>query len=354
LQQPAPAAEIVVGVDTHKHTHTAVALNALGARLGTMTVPASRDGYGRLEAWASSFGAVRTFGVECTGSYGAGLARALRTSGHHVLEVNRPDRGTRRRHGKDDTLDAEAAARSVLGGRATAVPKSGTSSVEMIRHLKIARDAAVKARSQAMLTLKAIIVSAPAELREQLEGVRGKMTLVRHVAALRPGSITSTTASAKAALKAIARRWLALSEEIEGHDRELDALVSTAAPSLIAAPGFATAIAADMLLLVGDNPERIRSEGALAKLCGACPLPASSGRTNRHRLNRGGNRQANAALHRVIVTRMRFHRPTIDYVTRRTGEGRTKAEIMRCLKRYVAREVFRHLCMPRPATPASS
>jgi transposase len=354
LQQPTPAAEIVVGVDTHKLTHTAVALDALGARMGSMTIPASREGYGRLKAWGRSFGTVRAFGVECTGSYGAGLSRALAAAGHRVLEVNRIDRGTRRRHGKDDALDAEAAARAVLSGRATAVPKSGTNSVEMIRHLKIARDAAVKARSQAMLTLKAIIVSAPAELREQLEDVRGKRALVRHLAALRPGPILSTAASAKAALKAIARRWLALSEEIDGHDRELDTLVSAAAPDLIAAPGIATAIAADMLLLVGDNPERIRSESAFAKLCGACPLPASSGRTNRHRLNRGGNRQANAALHRVVVTRMRCHQPTIDYVGRRTGEGRTKAEIMRCLKRYVAREVFRHLCMPKPASPESA
>jgi len=340
LQQTTPADEVIVGVDTHKHTHTAVALNALGARLGAMTAPVSRGGYLRIETWARAFGPVRAFGIEGTGSYGAGLSRALREAGHRVLEVNRPDRSARRRRGKDDPLDAEAAARAVLGGQATAEPKSGTSSVEMIRHLKIARDAAVKAKTQAMLTLKAIIVSAPAELPEQLEGVRGRLALVRHLTKMRPGPMVSTTASAKAALKAIAGRWLALDEEIEAHDRELGALVSASAPDLMAARGIATATAAEMLLLVGDNPERIRSEGAFAKLCGACPMPASSGRTNRHRLNRGGNRQANAALHRVVVTRRRLHQPTIDYVGRRTGEGKTKAEIMRCLKRYVAREIF--------------
>ena len=346
MQQTTPAAEIIVGVDTHKHTHTAVALNAFGARLGTMVAPASRKGYRQIETWARAFGQVRAFGVEGTGSYGAGLSRALQKAGHRVLEVNRPDRSARRRHGKDDPLDAEAAARAVLGGQATAEPKSGTSTVEMIRHLTLARDAAVKARTQAMLTLKSIIVSAPGELREQLEVIRGKLTLVRHLAALRPGPITSTTASAKVALKAIARRWLALKEEIDGHDSALDALVSTSAPDLIAAPGIATATAAEMLLLAGDNPERIRSEGAFAKLCGACPIPASSGRTNRHRLNRGGNRQANAALHRIVVTRMRLHQPTIDYVARRTKDGKTKKEIMRCLKRYVAREVFSLVCRP--------
>jgi transposase len=204
-----------------------------------------------------------------------------------------------------------------------------------------------------MLTLKAIIVSAPAALREQLEGLRGKLTFVRHLAALRPGPVTSTTASAKAGLRAIARRWLSLNEEIEGHDRELDALASASAPDLVAAPGMATGTAAEMLLLVGDNPERIRSEAAFAKLCGACPVPASSGRTNRHRLNRGGNRQANAALHRVVVTRMRIHQPTIDYVRRRIGEGKAKAEIMRCLKRYVAREIFGFLCRSSPAPSAT-
>lgn len=347
MQQPERAAEVIIGVDTHKDTHTAVALNALGARLGTTTIPVSREGYRQIEAWACSFGSVRAFGIECTGSYGAGLSRALQASGHRVLDINRADRSARRRHGKDDPLDAEAAARAVLSGQATTLAKSGTSSVEMIRHLKLARDSAVKARAQAMQMLKGLIVSAPAELREQLEGIRGKVTLVRHLAALRPGPMTSTTASAKVGLRALARRWLSLSKEIEGHDRDLDALAAAHTPELITAPGIATGTAAEMLILVGDNPERIRSEAAFAKMCGACPVPASSGKTSRHRLNRGGNRQANAALHRVIVTRMRCHQPTIDYVRRRTAEGKTKAEIMRCLKRYVAREVFTHLCKPR-------
>lgn len=348
LQVP-PSTDIVVGIDTHKHIHAAVALSALGARLGATTVPASRAGYRRIAAWARSLGTVMAFGVEGTGSYGAGLARALREAGHRVLEVNRPDRSARRRNGKDDMLDAETAARAVLAGQAAGEPKSGTSSVEMIRHLKIARDAAVKARTQAMLTIKSIIVGAPADLREQLERVRGRVTLVRHLAALRPGPITSTTASAKAALRATARRWLALHQEIGERDRELDTLVSATAPQLTAAPGIANATAAELLLLAGDNPERIHSEGAFAKLCGACPIPASSGRTNRHRLNRGGNRQANAALHRIVVTRMRVHRPTIDYTARRKSEGKTTPEIMRCLKRYVAREVFALICRRRPA-----
>jgi transposase len=334
--------EIIVGVDTHKHTHAAVAINTLGARLGTMTIPVSRTGYRDLEAWARSF--VRAFGIEGTGSYGAGLSRSLQADGHQVLEVNH--RQLRHQYGKSDPLDAESAARAVLSGQA--LPKSSTSAVEMIRHLKIARDTAVKGRSQAMLTVKAIIVTAPAGLREQLDGITGKMALIRRLAALRPGKLTSTTASAKASLRAIARRWLALDTEIK--DRHLEELTQECAPTMLEAHGIAAGTAAEMLLLVGDNPERIRSEAAFAKLCGACPIPASSGKTSRHRLNRGGNRQANAALYRVVIVRMRGHQPTIDYVRRRTAEGKGKMEIIRCLKRFVAREIFGYLC-GQPKSP---
>jgi transposase len=343
------AAGVIVGVDTHKHVHAAVAINVVGARLGTMTVPVNSKGYRALEAWARSLGPVRAFGVEGTGSYGAGLSRFLCEQGHAVVEVNRPDRQLRHRKGKSDTVDAESAARAVLGGQATALPKSGTSAVEMIRHLKVARDTAVKARTQAMLTLKAVIISAPAALREQLDRIGGKMALLRHLAALRPGPIASTTASAKAALRAIAQRWLALDEEVRSHDAHLEVLTTARAPELVQAHGMAAGTAAEMLSLVGDNPERIRSEAAFAKLCGACPIPASSGKTTRHRLNRGGNRRANAALYRVVVTRMRGHPPTLDYVRRRTTEGKSKTEIIRCLKRYVAREIFGYLCVaPKP------
>jgi transposase len=240
----------------------------------------------------------------------------------------------------------------VLGGRATALPEAGTGRVEMIRHLKVARDTAVEARTQAMPTLKAIIVGAPATLRERLEAIAGKMALVRHLAALRPGPLTSTTASAKAGLRAIARRWLDLDAEIKSHDAHLEELVERCAPTMVEAHGMGTGTAAEMLVLVGDDPERIRSEAAFAKLCGVCPIPASSGKTSRHRLNRGGHRQANAALHRVVVVRMRAHQPTIDYVRRRTAEGKSKREIIRCLKRFVAREIFGHLCRaPRTAYP---
>lgn len=346
---------VIIGVDTHKDLHVAVAVNALGVRLATTTIPPTGTGHQALETWAVALGTIRAFGIEGTGSYGAGLSRFLRERGHAVLEVNRANRQLRHRKGKSDAVDAEGAARAVLAGQATGEPKSGTGTVEMIRQIKVARDTAVKGRTQAMLTIKALIVSAPTALREDLDRVIGRMSLLRRLAALRPGPLTSTLAAAKISLRAIARRWLALDVEIREHDAHLETLTAARAPELIKAHGMGAGTAAEMLLLVGDNPERIRSEAAFAKLCGACPIPASSGKTNRHRLNRGGNRQANAALYRVVIVRMRRHQPTMDYVRRRTAEGKSKAEIIRCLKRYVAREIFGYLCTPpKPTIPATS
>ncbi|MGI3212780.1 transposase, partial [Roseovarius tibetensis] len=290
---------------------------------------------------------------EGTGSFGAGLSRELLAKGHEVLDVMRPNRQLRYLHGKSDSLDAESAARSVLNGQATAQAKAQTGSSEMIRHLKVARDSAVKAKSQAMITLKTLIVNAPADLRDTLDSVRGRITLVRHVAAMRPGEITSPTASAKTAMRAIARRWLALHEEIEAHDRELDRLVRERAPELMQAHGISTMTVAEMLILVGDNPERIQSEAALAKLCGVCPIPASSGKTNRMRLNRGGNRQANAAIYRVAIVRMRDDERTKTYAARRRAEGKTRREIVRCIKRYIVREIYRALCASSARAPAA-
>ena len=206
--------QTIIGVDTHKSNHIAVAIDSQGTRLGAMTIPTTRKGYRDLEAWASEFGSIKAFGIEGTGSYGAGLSRDLLAKGHVVLDVMRPNRQLRYLHGKSDSLDAESAARSVLNGQATALAKTQVGASEMIRHLKVARDSAVKAKSQALITLKALIINAPEELRTTFEQIKGPITLIRHIAALRPGEITSPTASAKASMRAIARRWLALHEEI--------------------------------------------------------------------------------------------------------------------------------------------
>lgn len=341
--------DIIVGVDTHKATHVAVAIDRHGSRVATISAKANPAGYQELERWSLAIGNVLAFGIEGTGSYGAGLCRSLVARGHKVLEVTRPNRQLRYQHGKTDSLDAEGAARSVLSGQAVAEPKPQSGRVEMIRHLKIVRDTAVKSRSQAMVTLKSLIINAPAELRANLEPIRGKISLVRHVAAFRPGQITTAMASAKTAMRALARRWLILHDEVQTFDKELHRLVAEEAPDLLKAHGIATLTIAEMLILVGDDPSRIRSEAALAKLCGVCPIPASSGRVHRFRLNRGGNRQANAALYRVVIVRMRNHKATLEYVRKRTADGKTKSEIIRCLKRYLVREIFAQLCKPKTA-----
>ncbi len=248
----------------------------------------------------------------------------------------------RRSNGKSDSIDAEAAARSVLAGTATTIPKTADGLVEMIRHVKIARDTARKGRTTAIITLKALIVNAPAGLRESLDGLSNK-PLITRCARFRVPAINTPTASAKQALRALARRWLHLDTEIRSHDAVLDDLTAQASPTLRDAYGIGPDSAAELLIVFGDNPERIRSEAAFAKLCGTCPIPASSGQTSRHRLYRGGHRQANAALYRIAIVRMRFHQPTIDYVNRRTTEGLSKKDIIRCLKRFLAREVYQRV-----------
>lgn len=344
IPHPGPG-RIVVGVDTHKHAHVAVALDQLGTRLSEITISVHRGGYEQLERWARQHGEKIRFGIEGTGSYGAGLASFLRRRGYQVLEVNRPDRRLRHLHGKNDTLDAESAARAVLGGTATAVPKSAEGTAEMIRQVKIAKDTAVTARSQAMITLKSVLVTAPAELREHLEPLTDTQ-LLGACRTLRYDALTGPAEATRYTLRALAQRYGELDREARLHERVLQTLTQRAAPELTSRFGIGPDSAAELLIVVGDNPERIHSEAALAKLCGACPLPASSGKTTRHRLNRGGHRQANAALHRIIVARIRFHQPTMNYLARRTAEGKTTREIMRCLKRLLIREIYQILIAP--------
>lgn len=352
----APGGRVIIGVDTHKDLHAAAVLDERGALVATATFDANTSGYRALIDWADGFGTVSRFGIEGTGSYGRGLAAAVRRSGSDVAEVMRPNRQDRHRRGKSDLLDAENAARAVLAGQAEAIPKADDGTVEMIRHIKVAKDAAVKARTAAMQSLKAVVITAPAELREALQPLPN-MALLRRCASLRPGPTTTVTAAAKYSLRAIAQRWLALNEEITAQEKLLGTLTDQLAPQLTRAVGIGPDNASELLLALGDNAGRIHSEAAFAKLCGACPIPASSGKTRRYRLNRGGHRRANAALHRIVVVRMKYHEPTRAYVTRRITEGKTKPEIMRCLKRHLTREIWartKHLRQQRethqPAT----
>ena len=336
--------DVVVGVDTHADVHVAVALSGVGAWQGSIAVATTPAGFDELLRWASSFGPVRCFGVEGTGSYGASLARYLQELGEVVVEVDRPDRRTRHLEGKSDPVDAEAAARAVLAGTATGTPKAGDGRVEMIRSLRVARRSAMKARTQAANQLTALVLTAPPELRGSLRALP-VVDLVEVASRFRPGALTDPTAAAKLALRHLGRRHASLSAEIASLDRDLAILVMQAAPALVALHGVGTDVAGALLVAAGDNPARLSSEGAFARLCGVAPLPASSGKTHRHRLNRGGDRIANNALWRIVLVRMSGEGRTRHYVERRTKEGLSKKEIIRCLKRYVAREVYR--CLER-------
>src|SRR3954447_9982599 len=344
---------VILGVDTHLDFHVAVAVDHLGRRLGESSLPATAKGYEGLLCWAEGFGPLRRAGVEGTSSYGAGLARHLKSRGIEVLEVERPERrrpSSRRNLQKSDSSDAEAAARAVLAGETSGVPKSGDGGVEMIRALRAARRSAMKARTQAANQLQSLRVTAPDELLDRLRGLSTK-ELVAVAARFRLGDDPcDVPAATKFALRSVARRYEALSGEIAELDAHLGRLVAQVAPELVSLPGIGTDHAATLLIVAGDNPQRLRSEASFANLCGVSPVEASSGKVVRHRLNRGGNRDANRALYMICLARMRRDRRTQEYVARRTQEGKSKREIIRCLKRYVAREVYRVLisCVAAP------
>ncbi len=280
--------------------------------------------------------------MESTGSYAAGLTRLLIAEGVRVLEVNQPHAHTRRRRGKTDAIDAEMAARHALSLAGTVAPKQTTGIVEAIRQLRVARDSAVKSRSVAMIQLGDLIVTAPSELREQLatrKTLKGQAGLCRR---LRPDTnrLGEPGNAAKLALRSLARRIALLDDEIAELDTELQPLVATAAPRTTALLGISTGHAGQLLITAGQNIDRLHGEGAFAALCGASPTPVASGKRGRYRLNPGGDRQANRALHMIAVCRLRYCPRTRAYAARRTTEGKTKKEIMRCLKRYIAREVY--------------
>jgi len=345
--------DVIVGVDTHKDQHVAVAIDGLGGLVGEpLFIDATNDGYAELLAWALARGPVHVFAVEGCGSYGIGLARFLRRHGHPPVEVARPPRaGERRLSGKSDSIDAEHAARSVLAGKGIVTPKLADGQVEAIRLIKIARDTAVKSHTTAIITLKAVLVTAGQDLRDSLEPLSDFKLLTACAELDGTGDLADPDTAMRHTLAALAHRWFDLHAEIKIHSKALKALTTAAAPQMLEAFGVGLDIAAQMLITAGDNNDRVRNEAAFAKICGVCPIPAGSGKTNgRHRLNRGGNRQANAALYRAVIVRMRWHEPTIAYVARRTAEGLTKKDIIRCLKRYLARELYQLLPEPSAAS----
>lgn len=341
-------AEVVLGVDTHRDVHTAAIVTTLGTVRGCREFPATAQGYQDLLDWARGHGDVRRSGVECTGSYGASLSRFLQSKQIAVFDVNQPDKRARRCHGKTDAVDAEAAASAVLSGRATAIAKTAQGDVEALRVLKMVRDSAVQARTKAINQLKAILVTADPVLRESLHGL-GSKTLVRRCAQLPEPmeQMSDVQVATRYALRVLADRILALTRDADELEKRIRALVDAVVPELLERQGVGPDSAAALLIVAGDNADRIRSEGSFAALCGVSPVEASSGNTQRRRLNRGGDRQANAALYRIVISRLRWDQRTQNYMQRRLAEGRSRREIIRCLKRYVAREIFSLITNPK-------
>ena len=343
MTQDRPA--VIGGVDSHADAHHVAALDSRGVLLATASFETTGRGYRQLLDWLSGFGWIDAVAIESTGSYAAGLARYLRGRGVRMVEVNQPHPHTRRRVGKSDPIDAEMAARLLLAGKATAIPKRTDGIVESIRMLRVARNSAVKSRSVALVQVRDLIITAPQQLRDELAGrktLRGKATVC---ARFRPrgSDVAPPSQAAKFALRSLARRIEALDREIAELDRELEALVTAAAPRTTRLLGISTGHAGQLLVTAGQNIDRLNGEASFAALCGASPLPASSGKTTRHPLNPGGDRQANRALHLICVVRLRYCERTRAYVQRRAREGKSQLEIMRCLKRYIAREVYHAL-----------
>jgi transposase len=346
----ATACSVTLGVDTHKDLHVAVALDQVGRRLGVAGFGTDDAHHARLWAWASDFGPITQAGVEGTGSFGYRLAQFLTGSGVQVFEVNRPNRITRRRRGKSDPVDAEAAARAVLAGDATATPKNRSGPAGQLRALLVARRSATKARTQTEQQLRSLILELDDDQRAGIDR-RRIVELTSACAALAGTDGTSI------ALRALARRWQHLDQEIRDNDQDVTTIVRRVVPGLLARPGIGPVCAAQLLVTAGDNPDRLHSQAAFAALCGVSPVEHSSGKTQRHRLNRGGDRAANSALWIIANNRLMHDPQTRAYAARRTATGASRKEILRLLKRYIARQVFaeiRHALSPPDTLPANS
>ncbi|PSR57705.1 MULTISPECIES: IS110 family transposase [Nocardia] len=335
---------IFVGVDTHADTHHVAIVNEHGKKLTDREFPTTSAGYEATEQWINDSGRVARVGIEGTGSYGVELARQLRRRGYDVAEVPRPNRRLRRAQGKSDAIDAYAAARRLLDGSEITAPKNRDGAIEAVRALRVARNNAVKAISTALNTLRALIGTSPEELRGQLRKMP-RARLIATCAAFEPDlcQLTDPIEATKLALRSLAQRISNSQAHADQLKQQLGKILEQVAPNTMDVFALGPDTVAALVISIGDNPDRLISEAAFARLCGVAPIPASSGKTTRHRLHRGGDRQANQALHTAVIVRMRYHEDTKAYPARRKHDGKTTPEILRCLKSYLAREVFRAL-----------
>jgi transposase len=343
---------VVGGIDTHKDNHVAAVIDEVGGELATQSFPTTPRGYSKLITWMQSFGEVICVGVEGTGTYGAGISERLNKAKIDVVEVNRPTRQARRQNAKSDAVDAVSAARSALSGDATAEPKRHDGIVASIRALRVPFCSLRDSRRRVANQIHALVVAAPERLRNELN----ELTLeacVERCARFRPCELSDSTQGCRAALRVLCRHYQDLTEQIAELRAQLDVLVVEANPALVSAFGVGTDVASILLVVAGDNPERLKNDAAFAALCGVSPIEASSGKVVRRRLNRGGDRRGNNALWRIVMVRLVHDSETKDYMKRRLAEGKSKREVVRCLKRYVAREMFTLLTNP-PEVPVGA
>ena len=332
---------IYCGIDTHDNTHHAAIISDTGLLLGHRQFDTTAAGYEELVTWIGRYGDPISVGIEGTSSYGAGISRHLRRRKIKVVEVPRPNRKLRRSVGKSDPIDAEAAARAVLARHQLSEPKHGDGPIEAIRALRVARSSAVKSATASMNALRSMLVTAPEALRAQLRGYSTTALLDACIAlTVDATALADPTNATRLALRSLAQRTRELRREAGDLKKHLTILVAEVAPNTSGVFGLGPDTAAALLVTVGDNPERLKSESFFAHLCGVAPIPASSGKTNRHRLHRGGDRRANQALHTAVIVRLRYSDKARDYADRRSSEGKSMPEIIRCQKRYLAREVF--------------
>jgi transposase len=338
----AEVVDVVIGVDTHKHTHTAGVVSAgTGGELEVLTAPADPDGYAAFVELGDGHSGLRAWAIESTGGYGAGLARHLRERGEWVIELDRPDRPARRHGAKSDPLDAVRAAREALSRTELAEPRAGGERAAL-SVLLAARRSAVEASTVAQRQLHALVTAAPECLRARFRG-QTTTAMIATAARLRcHASWDVETTTTAMVLRSLARRAQAMAAEAADHERQILGIVRSWRPDLLELTGVGPIVAA-VVLCAWSHPGRVRSDAAFAKLGGVCPIPASSGQTVRHRLNRYGDRQLNRALHTVVLSRLRYDPDTRAYKDRRRAQGKTDREIKRCLKRYIARQLYRQL-----------
>lgn len=347
-QQPVHV-DLVAGVDTHSQTHTMAILTITGKVVSTVTYPADHDGYQALISGLRAAGNVTVIGVEGTGSYGAGLTRALTGAGYAVKEVLRPSRQTRRLRGKSDPIDAVEAARAVIAGNGVSEPKDTETVTESLRLLLATRTQLIRMMTVFTNTIKQMLITAPEPVRARYRDLPTPV-LMKQLAATRPSphTLDDTSTAAVYALRTLARSRRDAEQEATDLEQHMHTLIRAWYPQMLTIYGAGTISAAKLIVTAGGNPTRIRGEAAFAALCGVSPIPASSGKTTRYRLNRGGDRRGNSALHRIALVRMQHDPTTREYTARRKAEGKSTREILRCLKRAIAREVYRTLTNNTP------